>query len=213
MLAQAGCFAAASSRSLALRRRPDLAACQQRFQGRVSWIIKEPLGLRYFRFNDEEYFLLRQLDGHASLADVQRRFERQFQPQKITLEELQHFVASLHRRGLVISDAPGQGQHLHARRDQRRRSERLGRLFNVLAIRFRGIDPEGILGAMYPFVRWMFSPAVVLLCLLTATAALLLVMVEFDVFLARLPRFHEFFSPANIFWLLLALGASATRWA
>jgi putative peptide zinc metalloprotease protein len=208
MLAQASCLSAASSRRVALRRRPDLTACQQRFQGRISWIIKEPLGLRYFRFKEEEYFLLRQLDGRASLAEIQQRFERRFQPQKITLEELQHFIASLHGRGLVVSDAPGQGEQLRQRRDQRRRRERLGLLANLLSIRFRGIDPEHILGAIYPLVRWMFSPVVVLACLLVAAAALLLVMVEFDVFLARLPAFHDFFSPANVVWLLVALGAT-----
>ncbi len=208
MLAQASCLTAASSRRVALRRRPDLTACQQRFQGRVSWIVKEPLGLRYFRFKEEEYFLLRQLDGRTSLAEIQDRFERRFQPQKIKLEELQHFVASLHRRGLVVSDAPGQGEQLRKRRDERRRRERVGTLVNLLSIRFRGIDPERILGAIYPFVRWMFSPVVVLACLALVSSALLLVMVEFDVFLARLPRFHEFFSPANLFWLLLALGAT-----
>src|SRR5688500_17704689 len=125
MLAQASCFTAASSRRLALRQRPDLTACQQRFQGRVSWIVKEPLGLRYFRFKEEEYFLLRQLNGRASLTAIQERFERRFQPQKISLEELQQFIASLHRRGLVVADAPGQGEHLRRRRDERRRRERL----------------------------------------------------------------------------------------
>jgi putative peptide zinc metalloprotease protein len=208
MLAQAGCLAASSSRPVALRVRPDLQACQQRFLGIVSWIIKEPLGLAYFRFKEEEYFLLRQLDGRTSLAEVKDRFERAFQPQKITLDELQHFIASLHRRGLVISDSPGQGEQLKARRDARRRRERLAAVTNLLSIRFRGIDPQGILGAIYPFVRWMFSPAVVLLCLMLAVAALVLVTVEFDAFLARLPSFHQFFSPANIFWLLVVLGVT-----
>ncbi len=208
MLAQASCLTAASSRHVALRVRPDLEACQQRFQGRISWIVKEPLGLNYFRFKEEEHFLLRQFDGRVSLADVQERFERRFQPQKIKLEELQHFIASLHRRGLVVSDAPGQGEQLRERRDERRRREWLNTLANLLSLRLRGIDPECILGAIYPWVRWMFFPFVILLCLLTVLTALLLVMVQFDVFLVRLPRFHDFFSPANVFWLLLALGAT-----
>jgi len=208
MLAQASYLSAAASRAVPLRMRPDLAACQQRFQGRVSWIIKEPLGLRYFRFKEEEYFLLRQLDGRTSLSDLKDRFERRFQPQKISAEELQNFLASLHRRGLVLSDRPGQGTQLSARRRERRRRERLGAALNILSIRFRGIDPERILGALYPFVRWMFSPLVVFLCLVWSLAALVLVAVQFDAFLARLPAFHDFFSPANIVWLLLVMAAT-----
>src|SRR4029453_18888232 len=116
------------------------------------------------------------------------------------------FIASLHRRGLVVSDAPGQGEQLRERRDERRRREWLNTLANLLSVRFRGIDPDRILGGLYPFVRWMFSPIIILLCLSLFSTALLLVLVQFDVFLVRLPRFHEFFSPANVFWLLLALG-------
>jgi putative peptide zinc metalloprotease protein len=108
----------------------------------------------------------------------------------------------------VISDSPGQGEQLKARRDERRRREWLGAAANVLSFRFRGIDPQGILNGLYPFVRWMFSPAVVMFCMLLALAALALVTVQFDMFLARLPSFHQFFSPASIFWLLVVLGAT-----
>jgi putative peptide zinc metalloprotease protein len=194
-----------SVRTLGLRRRADLEGCRHCYQGRVSWVVKEPLSLNYFRFKEEEYFILLRLDGRRSLDDIKREFEREFPPQKISLEELQHFVGSLHRGGLVISDTPGQGKQLHERRGQRERRNRLERWGNVLSIRFRGIDPEGVLETLYPFVRWLFWPPVVLLCCLLVLAAVTLVTVQFDVFTARLPAFHEFFTPANIFWLLVAL--------
>ncbi|MFV1966111.1 MAG: hypothetical protein ACC628_11845, partial [Pirellulaceae bacterium] len=47
-----------TSRSLALRMRPDLTARRQRYHGRSYWVVKEPVGLNYFRFHEEEYAIL-----------------------------------------------------------------------------------------------------------------------------------------------------------
>jgi putative peptide zinc metalloprotease protein len=198
----------ASARKLALRKRPDLTARRHVYQGRGCWVVKEPLGLNYFRFKDEEYALLQMLDGRSSLDDIKSRFEAEFPPQRITLEEIQQFLSQLHRCGLVIADAPGQGQQLKERYDKWRRQRLLQLFTNLLALRFRGIDPQGILDFGYPFIRWMFLPLCVLLCCLLGLSALALVVVQFDVFQSRLPAFHQFFSPQNAFWLLLTMAGA-----
>ena len=85
------------------------------------------------------------LDGQTSLDEIKERFEEEFPPQKITLEELQQFLGMLHRSGLVVADVPGQGRQLHKRRDERKRKEFLGAISNILCIRFKGFDPERLL--------------------------------------------------------------------
>jgi putative peptide zinc metalloprotease protein len=199
---------ASSARPVPLRKRPDLLISRQRYQGVTSWVVKDPAALTYFRFKDEEYFLLCALDGDASLEDIQRGFQKRFAPARITLEALQHFIGSLHRSGLVISDASGQGDQLQQRSRERHRRARWGRWLNILAIRFRGIDPTGILNATYPLVSWLYRPTMVAACCLFMTSAALLVAVQFDVFLARLPAFHDFFGASNILWLMVALSAT-----
>ena len=72
-------------------------------------------------------------------------FERRFPDLQITHEQLWQFISTLHRSNLVTSDAPGQSEQLGKRRDERRRKELLGKLSNVLAIRFRGFDPEWLI--------------------------------------------------------------------
>ena len=52
-----------SARPLAIRRRPDLQVTKQRYQGRQYWVVKDPVGLNYFRFQEEEFTLLNWLDG------------------------------------------------------------------------------------------------------------------------------------------------------
>lgn len=184
--------------------RPDLTARKQRYQGRNYWVVKEPVGLQYFRFEEEEFAILQMLDGQSSLEDVAEQFEAEFPPQTIRVEELQNFIGMLHKSGLVLSDAAGQGIQLKERRDEKKRKEFIGSISNVLAFRFRGFDPERILNAMYPYVRWFFSVPATVASLALALAALTLVIVQFDVFQSRLPSFHTFFSAQN--WL--ALGAT-----
>ncbi len=195
-----------TSRSLALRMRPDLSARKHRYNGQEYWVVKEPVGLNYFRFHEEEFAILCMLDGQSSLEDIKDRFEAEFTPQKITFQDLQQFVGMLHRSGLVISEATGQGQQLRRRRDQKKRRELLGKFSNIFALRFRGIDPERLLNWMYPYTGWVFSPTAMLLALALALSALSLVVVQFDVFRSRLPTFHEFFGPHNWIYLAIVMG-------
>ena len=64
-----------SARKLPMRMRPDLTATQQRYQGRLYWVVKEPVGLQYYRFQEEEYAILQMLDGQSSLDEIKERFE------------------------------------------------------------------------------------------------------------------------------------------
>ncbi len=208
MATLADSLVSSSARPVALRKRPDLTARKQTYQGQVYWVIKEPVGLNYFRFQEEEFAILEMLDGKTSLDEIKKRFEAQFPPQKITLGELHHFIGTLHQSGLVIANVPGQGHQLKKRRDERRRKELLSALTNILAIQFKGIDPDRLLNRIYPWVRWFFTRTALILCVLLAVSALLLVSVQFDVFRSKLPGFHQFFSVKNAILLAVALGVT-----
>lgn len=197
-----------SARRLAIRRRPDLVFTKQRYQGKTYWVVKDPVGLNYFRFQEEEFSILQMLDGDISLDEIKERFEDEFPPQKIGVEEIQNFVGMLHRSGLVLASVPGQGIQLKKRRDDRTKKELWSKLSNILAIRFKGIDPDRLLNWMHPLLKWMYSPWMVAICLLLDLSALTLVLVQFDVFRSKLPEFHQFFSVKNAFWLALALGVT-----
>jgi putative peptide zinc metalloprotease protein len=171
--------------------------------------VKDPLALKYFSFEDEEYALLEMLDGRTSLEEMQTEFERRYAPQRLSSAEVHHFLAMLHRSGLVISDAPGQGQELKRRGDERRRQKRLSAWTNLLAVRFKGIDPDGLLTRLNRGAGWLFSaPAVVATVLLTMAAAAL-VFTHFDAFQTKLPTFRQFFAGNN--WLLLAVAMAGTK--
>jgi putative peptide zinc metalloprotease protein len=194
-----------SARKISIRKRPDLIARRQHYQGRSYWVVKEPVGLQYFRFQDEEFAILQMLDGETSLDEIKDRFEAEFPPQKITLEELQQFLGMLHRNGLVIADVAGQGHQLHKRRGEKNRKQWLQTVSNILCIRFKGFDPERVLNWLYPYLRWFYASVTAAVCITFALSALTLVCVEFDVFRAKLPEFHQFFNIHNGVWLAVVL--------
>ncbi len=167
--------------------------------------MKDPVGLQYYRFEEEEYAILQMLDGQSSLDEIGDRFERDFPPQTIRTEELQQFIGMLHRSGLVITDAPGQGQQLVKRRGERKRQELIATATNILSMRFKGIDPERLFNVIYPYVRWFFSVPAMIVCITLGLSALSLIIVNFDVFHSRLPDFHYFFRAQNWLWLALTL--------
>jgi putative peptide zinc metalloprotease protein len=206
MTTLADSLVASSSRALTLRKRPDLSAKRHQYQGSTYWVVKEPIGLQYYRFHPEEYFILEQLDGHTSLQQIKERFEAEFAPQKLQFGDVQQFVGMLHRSGLVISGAPGQGQQLRKRRDQKKRKELLGKLANIFALRFRGVDPDRLLGWMVPWFGWLFTPLALVFVLVLFAAALILVGTNYATFQAKLPSFQDFFAAKNWIYLAVLMG-------
>ncbi|MGQ0634182.1 MAG: HlyD family efflux transporter periplasmic adaptor subunit [Planctomycetaceae bacterium] len=192
-------------RPLRIRRRQDLVCRPQILRGETVWAVKDPVALRYYHLKDEAHWVLEQLDGRASPAEIQERFVARFAPRRLNLPQLQSLVAQLHGDGLVISDVPNQAGELLSRRKSLRRREWWERWSNPLAIRFRGIDPDRLLNLCDPWCRWMFSAWFLVAVTALILAALALVATRFDVVLARLPERDAFLSPANIAWLALTL--------
>lgn len=193
-------------RPLQLRRRPDLESKKHRYHGRVYWVVKEPVGLNYYRFHEEEFAILNMLDGQISLQQIKDRFQAEFAPQRITLQDLQQFVGMLHRSGLVISKANGQGTQLRRRGDQKKKKELLGKLSNIFALRFRGIDPERILNFLNPFTWWLFTVPALIFVALFGLSAIMLVLTNFQQFQSKLPTFEQFFAAHNWIYLGITMG-------
>ena len=192
-------------RPLTLCSRRDLIYQRQTHLGKAWWIIKDPLSLKYFRFPEEACAALQMLDGNVSLHELKTALESRFPTRKMQYSEIQSLLGMLHQSGLVVADASGQGAQLYKRRVEQRRKKILGQLSSILWIRLPGVDPERFLVWLHPKVRWFFSTSGVLACILFALAALSLVTVHCGEFYDKLPSLHQFFSAANLGWLMLAL--------
>ena len=191
--------------SLRMRLRPDLIIRPQQVGSRRSWIVKDPITLRYFTFGAEEYSILESLDGTKHLNELCETFEQSFAPKRMTTSRLAHFLGDLYLNGLLISDEEMQGAALLEHGSKRLREERLKRWLNVLAIRFRGLNPEGMLRWLYHKVAWCFSPIAAVCYAVIVLAAVLLISTQVDILRKQLPTMSEFISVKNVIWLSMAL--------
>ncbi len=200
---------APSRTAIRLKKRGDLDANLQQYQGVEYWVVKEPFGQKYYQFPPHVYFLLNQLDGKCSIEEVIERYHREFSPKRIDRDQLQQLFQRFHRDGLVISDLPGQGPELLNRGRKNKRMEFFSKISNVLAIRFRGVDPDRLLDVMNPYTGWLFTKAAALFFMTLALIALASVMANWAEFQARLPGFDEFFDWNK--WYLFAMVLCVTK--
>jgi putative peptide zinc metalloprotease protein len=189
-----------------LRVRPDLDITPQKYEGRTYYVIKDPVSLRYYRFKEQEHFLIKLMDGGHTLDDAQKAFEKRFRPDRLTLEDLEHFGQQLLSAGLAQNESPQAGKQLFDRRRKRRRSEIMQALTNILYIKIPVFDPEKLLTRMLPYCRWMFTTTFMLFSVAVMLGAVLLVLTHFTTFLDRLPAYHEFFQFKTVMYLWAALG-------
>lgn len=190
---------------LGLRRRRDLVAQQVRYRGRSYWNLHDPLTLRNYQLRPEEYLIFSLLDGDRSSAAICREFARAFAPRQIDRRQLNWFLASLHRESLVQSDAEGQGEQMMRRLRSATSSRRWGALTNPLAIRFRGINPTGLLQLLDPLARWVISPQALGLVFAWVLAAIVWAGVHFDQLITRLPRPEQALTLEFLIWLPVAV--------
>jgi putative peptide zinc metalloprotease protein len=198
-------MSSSSGRPLRLSLRKDLICKRQTYQGRDYWVIKDPITLKYFRFEEEEYALFQMFDGQTSPDHIKREFDYRFAPQKIAVRELFQFVGMLHRSGLLISDAPQQGIQLKRRGEKRQAQERWQSLTNILAIRYRGFDPDRMLANLNVYLGWFFTWTAFFFVALLGLAAIGLIVAQFETFQNKLPSFYDFFAAKNWFWLAIVL--------
>jgi putative peptide zinc metalloprotease protein len=197
-----------ASRPLPMHTRTDVTVQRQQFQGRDCVVIKDPLTMKYYRFEEEEFMLFELLDGRVSLETVKSKFDARFAPQKITTQEIYQFISMLHRNSLLISDAAFQGSELVKRGRDNRKQENFQALTNVLAIRYRGFDPDRLLGWLNGYIGWFFSLPAFVATLLLWLAAMILVFTQFETFQNKLPSFASFFASSNWIWLALVLAVT-----
>src|SRR5260370_5991918 len=118
-----------------VRMRGDLDIASQKYEGRTYYVVKDPVSLRYYRFKEQEQFLIRFMDGKHTLDEAQKEFEKRFRPDRLTLEDLEHFGQQLLTAGLAQNESPQAGQQLFDRRKKRKRSELLQAITNILYIK------------------------------------------------------------------------------
>jgi putative peptide zinc metalloprotease protein len=198
----------AAERPIPLRVRGDLEYLPLGVGRGPYWRIKDPVALRHFELGEYEYFILQQLDGETSVGALQAECARRFAPKGLGQTQLSAFLARLHRDALVLADASGQGAELLRRDDARRRQQRVWGWTRLLAMRWRGIDPQPLLDRVEPWSGWVFSRWAMAGGLAIVLTAIVLLLTHYDAARLRVPEFQAFFSLRNAPWLMLSVACA-----
>src|SRR5271166_6702279 len=189
-----------------LRVRGDLNIAPQKYEGKTYYVIKDPVSLRYYRFKEQEHYLLELMDGAHTLDEAQKEFEKRFRPERLTLEDLEQFGQQLLTVGLAHNESPQAGQQLYDRRKKRLRREWMATLTNILYIKIPIFDPDKLLTRMLPYLQWIFTTWFFVVSVGVMLAAGALVLTHFETFRDKLPAYHQFFTFHTIVNLWVALG-------
>ncbi len=193
-------------KAVKLKVRPDLQVFEQKYEGKTYHVVKDPVCLRYYRFNKQEYFVFNLFDGEHTLEQIRDRFEDEFKPHRLEYQDLEVFARQLVTAGLVQHEQAGAGRHLFDRRAKQRRMKRLTAITNILYLKIPVFDPDRILDWMYKYLSWIFTTWFFALSVGLMVAAVLHVTLHFDTFYAKLPAYQEFFSLNSVLYLWISLG-------
>lgn len=189
-----------------LRLRVDVDIKPQKYEGRTHYVVKDPVSLRYYRFNEQEHFVVRLFDGKHTMEEIQKAFETQFRPQRLTHEDLEAFARQLLNAGLVQHESSRAAEELLESRKKQRRIQRIATLTNILYIKIPVIDPDRILTWMHRYLFWIFTRWFFGLSLALMLAAVSLVATHFNTFYEKLPYYHEFFAFQTVLYMWISLG-------
>ena len=186
--------------------RADLDITEQKYEGKTCYVVKDPVSLRYYRFNEQEYFVVRMFDGKHTMEEAQKEFEKEFRPHRLTHEDLEGFARQLLNAGLVQHESSRAAEELLESRKKQRRMQRLATITNILYIKIPVIDPDRILTYMHSRLFWIFSWWFLFASVSLMLAALGLVITHYQTFYAKLPYYHEFFRFQTVLYMWISLG-------
>ena len=156
-------------RPIPLQVRLDLRIERIEYQGVAYWVVKEPVGLKYYRLQTEQHEVLFLLNGVRSLEEIRDDLLRILPTVRLQLSDIQHLITDLHQKGLVHSNRQGQGAALLRQKKDNKKKKFWQTLKSLLYLRLPGWDPEGALTFLDPIAGWLFKPVGLILMMFPKT--------------------------------------------
>ena len=87
-----------TQRPIPLQRRDDLLVERIEYRGIGSWVIKDPVALKYHRLQPEQYYVLHLLDGKRNLEQIRDDLQSKFPTLSFAMVDVQHLITDLHQK-------------------------------------------------------------------------------------------------------------------
>jgi putative peptide zinc metalloprotease protein len=151
--------------------RKDLGVRRQVRMGEVVWIVKDPEARAYYQFRDAQWELIKLFDGTQTREGIRDQYNRAATGKdQIRLERVLEYEEWLRGMELIEESASERSLKLldKFRTLRERAAEEKSEGFNVFFIKFHVLDPNRFLDRTVKFVRWLWTPPVVVATSLAA---------------------------------------------
>jgi putative peptide zinc metalloprotease protein len=139
------------------RLRDDLILVEQTYRGEQTYIVKDPISHKYFRFRPIEVVVMQSLDGQRTIAEASAALVDEGVP--VTAAALSGFAHTLDKMGL-LDKTLGERTVLELERLRaERRSRQRKPLFrgSIMRMRWSIGDPDALFDRWMPRLRFFFS--------------------------------------------------------
>ena len=133
--------------------------------GEVQWVVKNPERDAYYTFSDAEWGAIELFDGTRTPAEMTEEYNRRHPAANVDTSFILEYQEMLRGIELIEQSAAERSLELLARtRDARKRAaEAKAEGFNPFFIQFKVLDPNRFLDRTVKYVRWIWSPPMVVL--------------------------------------------------
>ncbi len=182
--------------------RKDLQFSEYASGQNVQLVVKDPVKLEYFLFQSLDRVMLNLLKQPLTAIELSERASHE---NPTAISEVEAFLQRMQKDNLIVTSSTGAGDSLRVCQLQDRRNAKLQFVFGVLAIRFRGIDPQNVLHSISPIAQFLFQPACMLLAGAMFVVALLTMSLNAHRILASTEMWASLHDPVTYLWIALAV--------
>ncbi|MEZ5303830.1 MAG: hypothetical protein R3F11_24780 [Verrucomicrobiales bacterium] len=172
---------------------------RQSFRGERWYVLHDPFSNRFFRLTPGAYRFVCRLGPDRTVEDVWRESLERDPDAAPSQGEVIQLLSQLYQSSLIQSEISPDSARLFERQRKQRAKEIRGRLASILFIRIPLWDPEAFLKKAYPFVRFAFGKAMLLIWLLVVGYGM---KIAADNWEAAWDRRQELLAPGNLPLLL-----------
>ena len=182
-------------------RRTDLVIVRRESDA-PTWVIKDPVQLNYFTFDEIQYWLFERFNGANSIASIVEKFNAYFAPFHATAEDIYAFCLQMNNDSLLNEVATG--RQIAKRVAAKNKGKLLKIPMSLLSIKLPSVNARGFFDIAEILFSWVFSPLALLATLFLFAFALLTVAHNFHALATELP-FLESITAQDVVSFLLAL--------
>lgn len=145
---------------------------RQRYRGNAWYVLRDPAGGRLHRFAPAAWLLVSLMDGQRTVDALWREAVARLGDDAPTQDEVLGLLSQLHQADLLLADVSPDVDDLLSRGRKQRRAVWLQNLSNPMSLRLPLWDPDAFLTRSLPAVRWLLTPAGLVLWLALLLPAL-----------------------------------------